>query len=156
MFTTITMINYQRPLRERATARKSVGPYMWSPCKAGNGRGFYHDAKRALACDPHGSTFRLRLELANEFLHSSLSRIDGYYADNFQDTTLTPIIARLPKGRGFLAGWTMGRGMCATLDGTIYTTALDAAIMAHREAEHDAERERDYQATHSNDDSDEE
>lgn len=147
MFQEITLINYRRPLAERAKSRKVCGPYRWRPAKVGTGRGFYQ-ASKGLFMDPGGSSFDLRLEEANNILpsYSRTARSDGYYCDQFGDATLTPIVARLPKGRGFLAGWTMGAGMCASLDATIYADAESAAYAAHSIAENDAEREREYQA----------
>lgn len=147
MFSRITLLNYRRPLPQRAEARKHVGPYTWEPAKPGTGRGFYQ-ASTALACDPRGSSFNLRLEEANDHLrYSRLSMIQGYYCDDDGSTgTLQPIIARLPRGRGFLAGWTMGRGMAACVDADVYDDPQDAARAAHDMAERDAEKEREHQA----------
>lgn len=139
----IVMIDYRRSLAERRELRKHCGPYTWHPAKPGTGRGFYQDSKK-LAVDKLGSTFRLRLELANTHLQGSRLRYaDGYYCDKHHDDTMTPIIARLPRSRGFLPGWTMGSGMLACLDGVIFDTPGDAARSAHDLAERDAERERD-------------
>jgi len=153
MFTRITMIDYFRPLAERAKARKSVGPYTWSPSKPGNGRGFYQSSN-GLRMDPRGSTIDLRLDYANTHLPYSrrYGGVQGFYCDEFGDTMLVPIIARLPHGRGFLAGWTMGKGMCAALDSYIWSDIADAARAAFDMAEADAEREQEYQAEHSDDD----
>jgi hypothetical protein len=140
MFHNIKMIDYRKPLRERLESRKHCGPYIWEPAKVGNGRCFYQG--KGFEMDRHGSSFRLRIEEANEYLDS---RINGYYADNFQDTVMVPIIARLPHSRGFLAGWTMGSGMLASIDATIYDEPKDAAMAAHSMAEYDAERNRDYE-----------
>lgn len=82
MFSEITMIDYARPLKARAEARKTCGPYRWKPATPG-------------------------------------------------------------KGRGFLAGWTMGPGMCASLDAYIYKAPEDAAHAAHSMAESDAEKNRE-------------
>lgn len=138
IFKEITMLDYQRPLAERAKSRKVVGPYLWRPSEPGSGRGFYRG--RGLYCDRTGSGFDLRLEEANKHIrHDAI----GYYVDSFQDETLQPIIARLPHSRGFLAGWTMGPNMCATLGPDIYPDAESAAWAAHSTAEHDAEQERE-------------
>lgn len=142
--------NFSRPLRERLNSREHVGPYYWTPSEPGKGRGFYQ-ASHGLACGD--STFRLRLDYANDHLSGSrLSRINGYYCDEFQDQTLVPIIARLPHGRGFLAGWTMGANMAACVDSTIYDSEHDAALAAHDMAERDAEKERDYRANEDSED----
>lgn len=135
--------NFARPLRERFKSREHCGPYYFSPSKPGAGRGFYQ--AKNLACGD--STFRLRLEEANDYLrYSRLSNTLAYWCDDDGFTSLTPIIARLPRGRGFLAGWTMGANMLANVAGEIFETAEDAARAAHDMAEQDAERERDYRA----------
>lgn len=70
---------------------------------------------------------------------------DGWYINDFGET-LYGIVARLPKSRGYLAGWTLGGGMCATLDRThVYDDIGDAAYAADSIAERAAEREREYQ-----------
>lgn len=131
--------NFNIPLRKRFESRQYVGPYYFEPAKPGAGRGFYQ-ASRGMACGD--STFSLRLELANDHIDGRLASVNGYYCDSYGDATLTPIIARLPHGRGFMAGWTMGNGMAASLDATLYPTASDAAHAAHSMAEYDAEEER--------------
>lgn len=146
MFREITLINYARPLADRSEARKVVGPYRWSPSEPGKGRGFYQSS-RGLSCDPRGSTFDLRLEEANDLLPSYNRAQDtlGYYCDqDGEGDTLKPIVARLPKGRGFLPGWTMGNGMCAALDTDwILDDPEDAARAAHEVARIDANRSRE-------------
>jgi hypothetical protein len=143
-----------KPLRQRLESRQYAGPYYFTPAKPGTGRGFYQ-ASHGLACDRAGSTFRLRLELANDHLSGRIALTRGYYCDLHQDSTLTPIIARLPHGRGFLAGWTMGAGMVASLDATIWESEREAAMAAHDMAERDAEREREREAASNETDSDE-
>jgi hypothetical protein len=84
--------------------------------------------------DPRGSTLALRLEEANDHLEGRQSTAYGYYTDSCCHETLTPIIARLPRRRGFLAGWTMGASMCASLSGFIHQDEREAAWAAHEEA----------------------
>lgn len=95
-----------------------------------------------------GAGFRLRIEDANDSLRGSrLAQTFGYYCDSegFGDT-LQPVICRLPGGRGFLAGFTMGAGMAATLEiDTVWDDAEDAARRAHDFAERAAEDSRDAQ-----------
>jgi hypothetical protein len=137
--------DFSQPLRDRLAQRQHTGPYYFSPSKPGTGRGFYQSAK-GLYCDKAGSTFDLRIELANDHLRQSrLSWTTGYFCDADSDQTLKPIIARLPHGRGFLAGWTMGPGMCAALEADIYADIESAARAAHDIAETDAESERERQ-----------
>lgn len=151
MFAEIVLINYARPLKARAAARKMVGPYRWRPAGphrgAHPGVGFYSATGDMLKMDSHGSSLRLRLEDANAHISGRLSHTSGYFCDaDGHGDTLKPIIARLPRGRGFLAGWTMGEGMCATLDGHIYADEHDAALAAHGEAESAAEAQRERDA----------
>jgi hypothetical protein len=144
---TITLIDYARPLAERAKARKFCGPYQWSPTRPGKGRGFYSSTRDALTIDRAGSTFSLRLESANDHLRGTrLARTTGCYCDPHGDSdTLQPIIARLPHGRGFLAGWTMGAGMAGSVSGEIYGDETDAAYAAHALADYDATASREAQ-----------
>lgn len=140
MFREIVMIDYGRPLEARLASRKYCGPYRWTPAAPGTGRGFYSGSS-ALDMDSHGSSFRLRLEDANDHIRGRRNQIRGYYCDPDCTDTLQPIIARLPRGRGFLAGWTMGAGMCASLEGDIYPDAGSAASAAHCVARDVAEDE---------------
>lgn len=140
MFDEITLHNFNRPLAQRAESRKFCGPYRWTPSKPNNGRGFYCDGNEQCGDGP----IRLRLEEANDHISSRLSDTLGYYCDPCAaGETLQPIIARLPRGRGFLAGWKMGPNMCAMLDSDIHETERDAALAAHGFAERDAENMRD-------------
>lgn len=143
----IILHDYAQPLRKRLESRRYCGPYRWQPSRPMTGRGFYCGPVETVMAR-HGAGLDLRLMLANSVLpsYSRLARINGYFCDEYGDGTLIPIVARLPRGRGFLAGWTMGANMCATLDSQIHETARDAAIAAHDLAERDAEQERERQA----------
>jgi hypothetical protein len=136
MFREITLHNFAIPLRSRLEQRRYTGPYRWTPSTPGKGRGFYDVAGEA--------GLGLRYEPANNYLHYfRLSRITGYFCDPSCDgDTLQPIVARLPHGRGFLAGWTMGEGMAAAIAADIWPDITDAAVEAHRMAERDAEDNR--------------
>src|SRR5688500_4737788 len=142
MFKRIYLHNFSRPLRERAESRKCCGPYQWTPVQQqpGQGRGFYLHSKRYEMGD---GPLQLRIRPANDALpsHYRLAQITGYYTDDFHDGTLQPLVARLSRGRGFLAGWTMGHGMSSCVDGHIYGDEVSAAIVAHSMAERDAETE---------------
>ncbi len=142
-FTTIYIHTYStsdghKPsLRERLEMRKTCGPYRFTPTVPGQARGFYQAANGLHVGD---GTFNLRLEKANEHLTGRLSRIDGYYCDSeAMGDTLQPIVARLNHGYGFLAGWTMGNGMCGSIEMDVWATAEEAARRAHDLAEYDAE-----------------
>jgi len=137
-------------LRDRARMRKMCGPYRITPFvrtreNARTGIGFYQSSHGLSMGD---GIIDLRLVLANDAFegYSRLAQINGYYCDEYQDQTMMPIVARLPRSRGFLAGWTMGEGMCASLDGNIYPDLQSAAHAAHSIAENDAEKEREYEA----------
>ena len=142
MFSRITMIDYRRPLAERANARKFCGPYYWTPAKPGKGRGFYQ-ASKGLRMDPRGSSFDLRLDYANTHAPYQRRGSGPFWSEN--DCEFTAIIARLPHGRGFLAGWTMGNGMLASLDAYIWPDIEGAAQAAIDDARQAAENDcRDY------------
>ena len=144
MFSEIILHDTTRPLAARLASRKHCGPYRWRPAAPNSGRGFYCDAAEQCGV----GTLRLRLEDANAQISGRLARTTGYYCDPHCDgDTLQPIIARLPRGRGFLAGWKMGPNMCATLGAEIFPDEACAAYAAHSEAENTAERERDYRET---------
>ena len=139
MFHKIVLRDLSVPVRARHS--KYTGPYYWCPAAPGSGRGFYLDSQGE--CGANGAGFRLRIESANDHLNGRLAFIDGYYCDpDCASDSLRPIIARLPHGRGFLAGWTMGPGMCATIGAYIYPDEVSAAHGAHSMAESDSEEER--------------
>lgn len=147
MFAEIILRDLTAPLAKRLESHRGpCGPYRWKPTKAGSGRGFYSSSRDRLAMGD--APLRLRLEDANDHLRGSRTADTlGYYCDGDGDT-LQPIIARLPRGRGFLAGWTMGAGMCGSLEPDIFADETDAALAAHSIAENDAERNREYEAAH--------
>lgn len=130
---------------------KLSGPYWFEPRGAIKGAhpGIGGYEERAGELGGQGSRVRLRMERANEHLqdygHGSLARIEAYYCDEDGFSILEPCVLRLPSGRGFLAGWSMGKGMACGFDGDIYEDAGEAARAAHHVAERDAEREREYQ-----------
>lgn len=149
----ITMIDYSRPLSVRAQSRKHAGPYTWTPVQRATrdgrntrceGRGFYQSSD-GLWMDERGSSFSLRLDYANTH-HPINTRHTGTYAHSWGDDEFTAIVARLPHGRGFLAGYTLGRGMCASLSGEIFDTIEDAARAAYDEAERACEADAEFTA----------
>jgi len=66
----------------------------------------------------------------------------GWFFDDFQDETIRGIVFRLPAGRGFLAGWSMGKSMASSLSYDVWEDEVDAARDADRMAERAAENER--------------
>lgn len=111
------------------------GPYMHAPRpeQAGKGPGFY------LGDDP--APFRLRWRYCDEVATSI--RHTGWFADDYQDDKFRGLVFRLPRGRGFLTGWTMGEGMSSVVDGYIYDDELSAALAADSMAEKAADDERE-------------
>ena len=124
------------PFGKRIKQRKPVvcGAYYCAPTPQGRdgSKGFYLDSDgmpdlRWQWCD----------NIAN-------IRHTGWFCDNFQDTKIRGIVMQLPRGRGFLAGWSMGESMVSEIEYQIYDDAVDAAWAADSIAECVAEREREY------------
>ena len=110
------------------------GPYYTAPTPNASGRGFYLDDAGAPG---------LRWEYADE-----VARLNhqGWFTDNEGwGDTIRGIVLRLPKGRGFLAGWTLGAGMASSVGYEVYRDATEAAYAADSIAERAAEDEREYQ-----------
>ena len=142
----ITLHNFNRSLAARKAARKYCGPYTWTVpalnAKA-SGRGFYFDRHGGIG----DATFCLRIAPANDFLRGRrIARINGYFADDYQDSTIYPYVVSLPHGRGFMPAYGEGPGMWGTVEYDFFDTAEDAAIAAHDRAERAAEREREFRA----------
>lgn len=68
---------------------------------------------------------------------------EGWFSDTMQDQTIRGIVFRLPHGRGFLAGWSMGEHMASEVGRRVYSCEREAARAADREAESVAEAERE-------------
>jgi hypothetical protein len=139
-FPRIVLRDMTVPVRQRHN--EHCGPYYWTPkpFQRGQhtGRGFYMGANGEM--DRAGSSIRLRLETV-------LDRFgrERAWAHEYSDTPFCAIIARLPRGRGFLAGWSLGDGMCASLDGAVYREEYQAAHAACNEAEAACERDLEDQ-----------
>lgn len=146
MFETITLHDFAQPLAARAKSRKFCGPYKWRPAVPQSGRSFYMG--KPLSCAENGSGFRLRLEYTTDHLRNDRNVPLAYWCDeDGSGDSLSPIVAQLPHGRGWLAGWTMGAGMISYLaTDLIHDDPVDAARMAHEEARIAAEREREHAA----------
>ena len=126
------------PLRQRIEARRPgrslCGPYYHAPTPGAKGRGFY------LGRDALG----LRWQWADE-TEGACIRHTGWFTDpDGCGDTIRGIVLRLPHGRGFLAGWSMGEGMASSVDySPIFDDATDAARCADSMAESAAESERE-------------
>lgn len=129
---------YKRPI---------CGPYYHAPRpeNAGKGPGFY------LGDD--SAPFLLRWQYCDEVATSI--RHTGWFADEYQDDKFRGLVFRLPRGRGFLAGWTMGEGMSSAVDGCIYDDELSAALAADSMAEKAADDEREAREAEERAESDE-
>lgn len=137
---TVKMWDYSTPIKERHSG--PCGPYMFTrqPTRTGRCEGFGGYLGHGEIND--GSMVRLRIALAGDVVRLEHT---GWYCDQFQDQTMCGIVARLPRSRGFLAGWTMGVGMCCSFDGRVHETIEEAARAADEEARIGAEREREHQ-----------
>lgn len=67
----------------------------------------------------------------------------GWFADDYCEDKFRGVVIRLPHGR-YLAGWSMGEGMCCSIDADIYDDEQEAADAADSLAEDAADNERDY------------
>lgn len=118
------------------------GPYQIAP-EPIRGRG----ARAFTAGFYLGSDFEpvLRWQYADE---TDGARIDhtGWFCDDYQDCKMRGIVGRLPKSRGFIAGWTMGESMASVWDlSGIYDNEREAAYGADECARIAAENEQEYQ-----------
>lgn len=83
-----------------------------------------------------------------QWCDDAASRIDhsGWFTDEYGvGEKIRGVVFRLPRSRGFLAGWSMGIGMASEIDCNIYDDEIYAAYVADSMAEDAAEREREYQ-----------
>ena len=124
---------------ERLTEAKNpvCGPYFHSP-KPGGGKGcgFYLESDGGIA---------LRWTWADKVSGAGIEHT-GWYSDEHGDSEkIRGLVLRLPRSRGFLAGWSMGEGMASALECDIYETEREAALAADSLAENVAEREREHQ-----------
>lgn len=125
-----------RARRWERVQRKFTGPYMTAPTPNNSGGFFYHESDFA-----PGLRWQWCDEIARTIRHA------GWFCDAHQDETIRGLVFRLPRGRGFLASWSMGTGMASAVDcETIYDEELDAALAADSWARNVAEQEREYQA----------
>ena len=129
--------------RLRRYKQPAVGPYYHQPepIEAGDRETFFYlqsdfcSGLRWSWCD----------ELPSDW-NPDTHQIDhtGWFADIYQGSTIRGIVAKLPKNRGYLPGWSIGEGMASVLDaGTVYDDASDAARVADKMAENAAELNRE-------------
>lgn len=125
---------------QAARAGNACGPYYHAPKPitggAHPGRGGYHS--RA------GIDGLRRVEYADDISGAGI-RHRGWLCDEFGGETIRGIVIYLTHGR-MLAGWSMGEGMCASIEcDEIFTDEIEAARRADGLAESAAESEREYQ-----------
>ena len=134
---------------------------FWFPCpvdqlKKNRGKnrvcGPYHTTRRLITGPHPGKTFYLESDFAPglrwQWCDYVTNRINhtGWFTDEYGDgDKIRGIVFRLPRSRGFLAGWSMGEGMITELDCTIYGDETAAAYAADSMAEDAADQEREYQ-----------
>lgn len=118
-------------LKKKAETRKVCGEYYHAPKPSAAGKGFYLDSD--------GQPFT-RWEWCDNVCRSI--NHTGWFADEFQDTKIRGIVARLTQGR-YLAGWSMGEGMASAIEYRIFDDIEEAARYADSLAESVAESERE-------------
>lgn len=129
-------------LAARVIARRNrlTGPYTAAPSPNAKGAFFYLD-----------SDFMPGLRWA--WADETDARIEhrGWFSDTHGDgDTIRGIVFRLPKDRGFLAGWSMGESMASELETSrVYDDERSAAYAADSMAEGVAEKERERSAAYS-------
>jgi hypothetical protein len=129
----------RRERLQAARERKACGPYYHAPKPITGGthpgRSGYHS--RA------GIDGLTRVEYADE-IEGARIRHTGWFCDADQGEKIRGVVVRLSHGR-YLSGWTMGVGMCASINGELFADIIEAARDADASAEQAAEAERDYQ-----------
>lgn len=146
----IPLRDLSRPIRERNNG--VPGPYymtasalIFDARQVPEGFGGYLNSHED-AIDS-GSFARLRVVRADSIIR--LKHTGWFTDDDGMGDTCFGVVARLPRSRGFLAGWSLGANMATSFSRTIHDTEEEAARAADREAELSAEREREYQREHA-------
>lgn len=123
---------------ERAINR-CTGDYSHAPRpeQAGKGGGFYLESAGMPG---------LRWAWADAVDGARVDHKGWFTNDHHDGDTIRGLIFRLPRSRGFLAGWSMGESMASSVDCDVYETEIEAARAADDMAERAAESEREYQA----------
>lgn len=117
-----------------------TGPYYHAPEPLGlqaHEHGFYLDSASAPG---------LRWKWCDEVDSVDIRHTGWFTDDDGSDGLIRGVVFRLPAGRGFLAGWSLGENMAGRLACEIHQTEHDAALAANDYAEDAAETEREYQA----------
>lgn len=127
-----------RLAKRRASGPSPCGPYQTAPKPGASGALFYY-----LESDFAPG---LRWQWADDVDGAGIHHT-GWHTDPHGDgDTIRGLVARLPHGRGFLAGWSMGESMASQLEtASVYADDVSAARAADSIAESAAESEREYQ-----------
>jgi hypothetical protein len=89
----------------------------------------------------------LRWDWCDEVEDSPIAHTGWFSDEDGAGDKIRGLVMRLPQGRGFIAGWSMGKRMASEVEtDSVYDTAREAALAADGIAERVAEKERDYQA----------
>lgn len=149
MFDRITLWDFSKPIRERHEG--PCDPYYFTPGPMRTGRersetrGGYLNRREDRIDE--GAGFMLRTAWADKVEGAHIDH-RGWYTDEECEgygELIRGIVARLPNGRGFLAGWSYGAQMTAVVGiDTVYDTEKEAARAADGMAECAAEDERDH------------
>lgn len=126
------------PVPFKVAARSSLSTYQTAPKPGGTGGAFFY-----LESDfAPGLRWRYADETDARINHN------GWFSDPYGDgETIRGIVVRLPRGRGFLPGWSMGTGMASAVEtSSRYDDETGAAYAADSMAERVAEKEREYQS----------
>lgn len=108
------------------------GRPIFSPCGPYQCRQFATDAELSFYQDDSATMPGLRYETGRAFAYDDCEPLAAF-------------VFRLPHGRGFLAGWSMGDGMAAMVSRDIIADERDAMARAEDMADAAALRESEYQ-----------
>lgn len=114
---------------------------------------YYHAPKPVEPGSDHGTGFYLNTDGMPGMRWTWCDEVEGVtirHTGWFADTDghgdkIRGIVFRLPSGRGFLAGYSMGDGMSSGINCHVHDTEVLAAYAADDEAQYVAEKNRDYQ-----------
>lgn len=119
----------------------------------------YHAPKPIVARGDHGRGFYLASDgapgLRWQWADDADRSLDhkGWCTDAHDDgDVIRGVVFRLPHGRGFLAGWSMGEGMASAVAYDVFEDEVDAARAADELARVAAEREMEYHAQQESED----
>lgn len=125
-----------RLAKRRASGPSPCGPYTHAPKPDTGGAFFYLESDFA-----PGLRWKWADETDARIFHC------GWFTDSDGGgDKIRGFVVRLPKARGFLAGWSMGESMASELETSpIYDDEMAAAYAADSLAKSVAENEREYQ-----------